>query len=130
MTDYSKDAISVDDNTTADELISYTLSRVKNPIQIKDVTIYDFNTHKPDREALHYAVEHKLRNNVFKIPIQVTGINPFIISLLPEKIREADNLIYRQNIERYYAYKSFNAEIDNHRKINTREKISNIIDEH
>ena len=107
MTDYQNDALDIDDDTEVEEILNYVDQRLQNPIEIEDTTIYNFNTHKPDYSALEKAVEMKLKKNLYKIPLQLSGVNPFIISILPQEIKEADNLLYRKNLYRYYAYESF-----------------------
>lgn len=123
MNDYQDDAMNISDKTTVEELIKYTKHRAKNPIIIDDVKIYDFNTHKPKIDALEKAIEHKLEKKHYKIPLQVTGANTFVISLLPDCIRNADNLIFRKNIGQYYAYKSFHSEITHFQKKQVRKEI-------
>ena len=127
MSEYQSDAVDISDETTVDELIEYTKNRAKNPIVINGVKIYDFNTHKPKMDALEKAIEHKLQKNIYKIPLQVTGANTFVVSLLPDTIRKADNLIFRKNIEQYYAYKSFHSESSYNQKSEVREEINEII---
>lgn len=130
MSEYQSDALDISDNTTVEELIEYTKSRARNPITIDGVEIYDFNTHEPKIDALEKAIEHKLEKNVYKIPLQVTGANTFVISLLPDSIRKADNLIFRRNIGQYYAYKSFHSESSYSQKSEVREEINEIIHGH
>jgi len=127
MSEYQSDAVDISDETTVDELIEYTKNRAKNPIVIDGVKIYDFNTHEPKIDALEKAIEHKLQKKLYKIPLQVTGANTFVISLLPDTIRKADNLIFRKNIEQYYAYKSFHSESSYSQKSEVREEINEII---
>lgn len=130
MSDYQKDALNISDDTTAEELIDYTVERVKKPLHIENVRVYDFNTHEPNIKALEKAVEYKLEKNIYKIPLQVTGANTFIISLLPNSIRQADNLIFRKNIGQYYAYKSFHSASSHSQKDKIRDKIKRITNEH
>lgn len=107
MTEYQDDALDIDDDTTGEEIAEYVEKRLENPIHIYDTTIYNFNNHRPDYTALEKAVEMKLEKDLYKIPLQLSGVNPFLVALLPMELKEADNLVYRKNLKRYYAYNSF-----------------------
>lgn len=111
MTNYAEDAPNITDSTEIDELVSYTRRRVENPIVIDDVTIYHFNSHEPDIDALEQAVEEKLENTVYQVPLQITSGNMFIQSILPNRVKEAEILIYRKDSEEFFGYRNFMRDI-------------------
>lgn len=111
MTAYSEDAPEVTDKTDVQELIDYARSRIENPVEIDGTTVYHFSSHQPDHEALEEAVKGKLRRDTYVVPIQVYSAWTFIMTILPETVREAELLIYRQNKGEYYAYHNFNRDI-------------------
>lgn len=107
MTKYTEDAPEIDDTTEFEELIEYARKRIENPIEIKGTSIYHFSSHEPDLDALEDAIDKKLRRDEYIVPLQVTSGWMFIQELLPQHIKESELLIYREDIEEYYAYKSF-----------------------
>lgn len=107
MSEYSDDAPNITNSTEIDELVSYTRRRVENPIVIGDVTIYYFNSHEPDIDSLEQAVNQKLENNVYQVPLQITSGNMFIQSILPNRVREAEILIYREDNQEFFGYRNF-----------------------
>lgn len=111
MTEYATDVPDINEETTYEDLIKYTERRMENPIQINGTTIWDFNSHEPDRDALKKAVDEKLARDKYVIPFQVTGAWTFICGLLPEPVREAEILIYRTSMAQYYAYENYYREL-------------------
>lgn len=124
MTEYLDDVPEIDEDTTAKELVDFTKQRAENPIEIEGTTIYNFNSHKPDYEELEKAINGKLERDTYLIPFQVTGAWLFMLHLLPQDIREAEVLIYRENIETYYAYRNFVREVPDEWMESVREDIA------
>lgn len=106
MTEYHSN-LSIDDGTTIDELVDYTKRQARSPYTHEDTTVYNFSTHAVDEEALEHAIEEKLNRNLYQIPMQVLTAQAFIQSILPQRIREAEILLYRQNESDYYGYDNF-----------------------
>lgn len=111
MTEYADDAPHIRNDTSCTELVQYATERVSNPIMIGDTCIYHFASHKPDMEALEAAVRGKLKRNVYIVPLQVYSGWTFILPILPEPLRQAEILVYREDEEAYYAYKNFMREL-------------------
>ena len=126
MTGYRYE-LKIDSDTTVEELIEYTEKQIKNPIEINDVKIYNLSSHKVDEDALQKAVEHKLKQKKYVMPMQVKSANIFIYSILPEQIGGSDILIYREDEGKYYAYKNFRATLPIEKTHSIKQKLANII---
>lgn len=119
MTGYANDAPSITDETDVEELVDYARYRVQNPIRIDRTTIYNFNSHKLDMEALRGSVNNKLQREVYQIPLQVRSGNILMQAILPEEIRQSEILVYREDKKEYYAYKNLIRDLP----LESREKI-------
>lgn len=111
MTEYASDAPEINNKTDIEELLDFTQKRIEDPIKIDGVTIYHFSSHKPDFEALENAIENKLRRKEYVVPLQVTSGWTLLLSILPEKIKRAEILMYREQEEEYYAYRNMVREL-------------------
>lgn len=129
MTEYREDNIVVKDDTDIEDLIEYIEDRTANPIEIGDVIVFDYSTHKTDMEALENAVQNKLQRGMYQIPMQVTTGNILVQSLIPYIIRDSEILIYREEKEEYYAYKNHCRSLTQEQKTNVRLKLAENIDQ-
>lgn len=57
-------------------------------------------------EALEFATANKLENDEYVIPFQVTGTWGCLFQLLPERIRQAEILVFKKKYGDYAAYKN------------------------
>lgn len=129
MSGYLDDVPEIDESTTADDLIEFTKNRARDPIEIDGVTIYNFNSHKPDYENLEEAIDGKLERDTYVIPFQVSGPWRFMMHLFPQTIREAETLIYRENIQEYYAYHNFTRDVSDELMEGVKQRIAEDIHE-
>lgn len=106
MTDYHSD-LQIDSNTTTDELVEFVKKQSHNPFQYNGTTIYNFSTHKVDEQALKNGIDNKFNRSLYQIPMQMLTGQVFVQSVLPQRIREAEILLYRTDENDYYAYKNF-----------------------
>lgn len=126
MTDYANDVPDINEETTAEELIEYTEKRIREPIVINGTIIWNFSSHEVDRQALKEAVEGKLVRDKYMVPFQVSGAWSFMMTLLPQPVREAEILIYRNNLGEYYAYQNYNREIPEESRKEIQQKFAEI----
>jgi len=105
MSNYHTD-FRITPSTTGQEMIDYAEERMENPIDINGITVYNFSTHEADKDALNHAIQTKLERELFQIPLQIQTGNMMLQSILPDKIRKAEVLIYRPEDKEYYAYKN------------------------
>ena len=124
---YSEDAPDITNDTDPEELIEYVRKRVENPIEIDGVTIYHFNSHEIDREALERAVDEKLRRDTYQIPLQVHSGLAFIQSILPQRIREAELLVYREDRGEFFAYKNLIRELPLESQYTVQQELAGVI---
>lgn len=97
----------IESTTDVDEVLEFVEQRVQNPHYEKDGgqnIVWNFSSHelKKDKLKLGYRDEDK-----FIIPYQVTSVWAFMYSLLPEELRTAEILIWREYNEQYVAYQQF-----------------------
>lgn len=93
-------------DTELDEVLDFIKNRTRNPYTVNGKIIWDFSNHKPDMEALEFATENKLENDEYVIPFQVTGTWGFIIQLLPDRLRNAEILVFKKQYGDYAAYQN------------------------
>lgn len=118
----------VTEDTSVEELLEFVRERTENPLIeytstgkkiVWNYSSYDIVTDELDLEAKHC--------NRFVIPFQVTSTWGMIFSLLPEDIREAENLIWHQNEGTYYAYNQFYKNISQEQKSEFRTNLAKVI---
>lgn len=106
MSEYHSN-LQIDESTTIDELVEYTKEQADNPYKHNETTVYNFSTHKIDEEALKRGIEEKFNRDLYQIPMQILTGQVFVQSILPQRIRESEILLYRVDEEDYYAYNNF-----------------------
>lgn len=105
-TPYRKDALFVENGTRPPDLFSYVKRRATNPRRIGEMTVWNFNNHELDREQLRRQ-EHRLQNDAYLVPYQVSGAWAFMSSLLPDHVRSAETLVYDQDSGTYNPYPNY-----------------------
>lgn len=105
-TPYAEDELRVQNGTQPQEIREFVEERAKNPIVIGDTVVWNFNNHEVNYEVLERQVEDFLYDE-FVIPFQASGVWGFMVTLLPEEIREAEILAYDQSKGQYNPYPSF-----------------------
>lgn len=122
--EYRNDALYVTEDTTIDEIVDFLRSSIENPIIIGENgenIVWNFSTHEVDRSILD--VEGKDCDR-FIIPYQVTGTWGFMYQLLPEQLKSAELLVYRQDAGEYYAYRNFYRTTQNERQSGIRQDLA------
>lgn len=105
--DSADDGLYIDGDTTIEEIKEFLKNRAENPVVIDDTVIWDFCGYERKEEHLREAVQHKLRENRYIIPFQVTGSWGLMFHLLPESLKDAEILVYDARQETYKGYKNF-----------------------
>ena len=112
----------VQDDTTGEELLEYVRECVENPVRVETATgenvVWNFSSYDVVQHGLELQDK---RHNEFVIPFQVTSTWAMIFEMLPERIKRAENLIWRPDEQKYYAYNQFYRDIEPER----REEFSN-----
>jgi len=106
MTEYHCD-LEINANTETDDLVQFAKQQAENPYQYNGTTVYNFSTHSVDEDALQRGIDNKFNRELYQIPMQILTGNVFVQSILPQKIREAEILLYRPNEQSYYAWRNF-----------------------
>lgn len=108
---WAEDALLIEDDTDVEELKAFLKRRTMNPIKIGETTVWNYNSHEVQKDALRKDEQYKLSEDKYIIPYQVTGIWGFMFHLLPDNIREAEVLVYHSSENSYRAYRNFYAEM-------------------
>jgi hypothetical protein len=109
MSDEIKDMVITSD-TTADDIIEFMEYRLQNPVQVSDTTVFNLSSFDVQKEDLRDAIRLKLDKEMYVIPHQVTSCWGFMMTVLPDRIREMDVLVYTPENGEYRAYNSFSAQ--------------------
>ena len=106
-----EDALYVRESTTVDEIVQFVRKRARNPVQYGGNTVWNFSQYQFKEDAF----EQK-RHDEFLIPYEVPGTWATMFVLLPERIRNAEILVYRSGEDQYVAYKNFYREVPSERR--------------
>lgn len=106
-TEYADDALRIENGTSPDEIRRFVRRRVENPIQRQGVTVWDFNNHVPNMEALERTIEDGLHRDEYIIPFQASGVWGYIFTFLPQPLRETELLGYSQAEGEYIPFPNY-----------------------
>lgn len=126
MTDYHSN-LSINSSTTIDDLVEYVKTQTKNPYKYNGTTVYNFSTHKIDKDALEKGIDEKFNRDLYQIPMQVLTGQTFVQSVLPQKIKEAEILLYRPEEQKYFAYRNFVRDAPNEYQQKIKQDVADII---
>ena len=106
----------VREDTTGDELLEYVRECAENPVRIQsrdgENIVWNFSSYDVVQHGLNL---HEKECDEFVIPFQVTSTWAMMFVMLPERIREAENLIWHADDNEYYAYNQLYRDIPNER---------------
>lgn len=105
-TKYAEDALRVENGTQPDEIQDFVERRAENPFEVNGVIVWDFNNHALNAEALREQSDDLLYDE-YVIPYQASGVWGYMVTLLPERIREAEILTYRQREGEYAPFPNY-----------------------
>lgn len=126
MTDYHSN-LKITSSTEVDELVDYTKEQAQNPFQYGGTTVYNFSTHEIDEDALKNGIDEKFNRDLYRIPMQILTGQIFIQSILPQRLKEAEVLLYRPEEQDYYAYRNFVRDSPNEYQNKIQQEIADII---
>ena len=119
----------VTEETTTEELLEYVRECVENPIRIQtrsgEKVIWNFSSYDVDEGGLNLANK---QHDEFVIPFQVTSTWAMMFVLLPERIRVAENLIWRPEKQEYYAYNQFYRDLPKEQQEEFRNHLAKVVD--
>lgn len=118
----------VTEDTKVEELLEFVRERTENPLveytSSGKKTVWNYSSHDVVTDELDLGAK---RCSKFVIPFQVTSTWGMIFTLLPEEIRSAENLIWHQNDQTYYAYNQFYKEMPGEQREEFRTNLSKVI---
>lgn len=125
----NNDKLVITSDTTPEDVVQFVEDRVRNPTRINDTVIYNLSSYDVREDELREAIDVKLSGDVYVIPHQVTSAHGFIMTILPEQLKEADILVYASNSREYRAYSSLYAEMRGDQRAETQVYLSDIVEE-
>lgn len=108
----------VTDDTDVQQLYDYVEGVISDPYVETDSRsgtqniVWNFSTHPIDESGL--SVVDKEQSD-FLIPYQVTGVWGPMFTMLPERVRQAEVLVWHPNKDEYFAYRQFYRSLDDER---------------
>jgi len=118
VTPYREDALILDEEVRADEVLQFLETRVEDPIERDQVTIWNFNNHQIHDEALDHSIDSILYDDEFVIPYQMATTWGMMNQLLPKKIRETTPIIYNSKRVIYQPLTNYAGIIDDEKQVN------------
>ncbi len=118
------DALFVRESTTVEELLEYVRNRLEEPVRFDGNTVWNLSSYEFDESAFSSK-----RESEFVVPFEVTGTWGVMFSLLPERVREAELLVYQESQDEYIAYKNFYDELPALQRKEFRSSLSKIVDD-
>lgn len=106
----------IDRNTEPEEIREFVADRVRDPIEVDGVTVWNFSTHDVEMDALR-EVASSLHRDHYVIPYQVPGAWAYMVRVMPNPLSDAELLVYSKREERYKAFPNFRrlaSEFDDH----------------
>ncbi|MFB6282579.1 MAG: hypothetical protein ABEK59_01400 [Halobacteria archaeon] len=100
MTEYRDDALYLTPDLKPKDVRQFVYKRATNPRQVAGLTIYSFNNHVLDVNAIEESREMFERDK-YLIPYQVPAIWGYMYKLLPDEIREVEVLSYSSVKQEY-----------------------------
>jgi len=94
-------------------LFEYVRHVVENPYRDGDNVLWNFASHDLREDKLDLEGKDEDR---FIVPFQVTSTWGMMFTLLPEEIRNAENLIWRDDLDEYHAYNQLYREVSDERR--------------
>ena len=126
-TAYSSNRLTVDDDTSVEEVRQYAKTKALEPTIIRGVTVWNFSSHKLDVESFRDLVD-KLDGDRYIIPYQVQSVWAYMVSkVLPRKIRNARMLVYSKQVDGYTEVPNHIRESDDDEDRATRAELANRI---
>lgn len=127
-TPYTDDMLRVEQGTGPEEIREFVRRRALNPLEVEGVTIWNFNNHEINMEALERDVKEFNRDE-YVIPYQASGVWGYMVILFPKRLQEAEILAYQQDRGRYIPYPNYIRHSWDALNYDTRRKIKNAIAE-
>ena len=97
----------VESTTDVEEVLEFVEQRIENPHYEEDEgenVVWNFSSYDLKEDKLNLGYRNHSR---FVVPYQVTSVWAFMFSLLPEELRNAEILIWREHDDQYVAYQQF-----------------------
>lgn len=105
-TGYTDDELRIRNGTRPPEIQRFVLRRAKNPIFVEDKVVWNFNNHTPNIESLEDRAE-TLRLDEYVIPYQISNIWAYMVSLFPQRLKDAEILRYQKSDGTYQPYSNY-----------------------
>lgn len=118
------DALYVRESTSQDEVLRYVRQCLRSPVRYEGNVIWNFSSYEFNEEAFTSK-----RENEFFVPYEVPGTWGFMYALLPERVRNAEVLVYQSGQTEYIAYKNFYRQIPDLQRDEFRQSMAKLLRE-
>lgn len=105
-TPYADDMLKPDRGTTPEDIQAFVRRRATTPERVAGLTIWNFNNHKLNHEALRKQSDEFQRDE-YLIPFQVSGVWGYMFHILPKRLKEVEILTYRRSEGIYVPYPNY-----------------------
>lgn len=120
----------VTDETTVEELQEYVENVLANPytemVDGVEKRVWNFSSHRLNTQALDLDMKH---SDDFIVPFGVTSTWAMMYVLLPEQVRNAENLVWNQSSSEYHAYNQFYRDIDDYERNRFRQEMVLVLED-
>lgn len=123
----SNSGLYIGSDTGTEDIVRFVEDRVENPHEVRGSLVWNFSSHPVDTSAIR-SVSSKERDR-FAIPYQVTGAWPALYALLPERVREAEVLVYHTDRDDYVAFQQYYRTMPDERQEQVRRSLSRRLDQ-
>lgn len=116
------------DSTTKLDVLDFMIERTADPVVFDSgrIRVYNYHNQSLDAAALAEWAE-EAEDGVYVVPYQVSGVWAFMQRVLPQTLRDADLLAYRQSSNEYADYANWRAEyVDGDRDAEVSERVDEI----
>jgi len=118
------DALFVRESTSVEEVVEYVRNRLEDPVRFDGNTVWNLSSYEFDEESFSSK-----REDEFVVPFEVTGTWGVMFALLPERVREAELLVYQESQDEYIAYRNFYDELPALQRKEFRSSMSKLVDD-
>lgn len=125
---YRDDALLMSRGTTGKDIKEFLLRRIRDPVEVDGIVVWNFSNHVVDQQALEEAAYRRLEGETYVIPYQVTGAWGFMEAMLPPVVNEAEVLVYKDRYSEYVAYENYKGLLDEEEIAEFRENVEDSID--
>jgi hypothetical protein len=121
MSDSDTEGLYVNVETEVDDLVEFIERRTKNPHVDGENIVWNYSRHPINPNGLYLQQK---RETEFLIPYEVSGVWGALYSMLPDRVREAEVLVWKGEESEYYAYEQYYRQMTNERRLELKKSLA------